>query len=213
MLPAYPIFAGSGAGALINESLVNITAGSLAVVYVITPSIGGCAGTPFNLTVTVRPQFTLAQLHNDASICNNTSTNFNIILTGGVSPYTINYTKNGVAQAALVGYISGSSVNTGILLVNTTFVITSATDFFGCPANSLGTSILITVGSTPTTATLTGSGDACFRQRIKSVITGGAPTYTITYTRNGVAQAPIVGYNSGTVSKKGFFPVGTYNYR
>ena len=47
--------AGAGAGALINESLDNTTAGSVNVVYVITPSAGACAGTPFNLTVTVNP--------------------------------------------------------------------------------------------------------------------------------------------------------------
>ena len=47
--------AGAGATALINESLDNTTTSPVNVIYVITPTINGCAGTPFNLTVTVNP--------------------------------------------------------------------------------------------------------------------------------------------------------------
>ena len=115
---------------------------------------------------------------------------FLLHLSGGSSPYTINYTKNGVAQPALNNYVNNTPVNTGNLAVNTTYVLTSVTDANGCLAQNLGTSILITVGSVPTTATLTGSGNACngASSWISSVITGGAPPYTVNYTRNGVAQ-------------------------
>ena len=207
--------AGAGATANINESLINTTAADVNAIYVITPSLGGCAGTPFNFTVTVHPQFTLAQFHDDASICNNTATNINVVATGGTSPYTVNYTKNGVAQAAWNNYVSGTNMGTGLLLANTTYALTSVTDNFGCPAQSLGTSILITVGSAPISATLTGSGNGCFgtTSTLRSVITGGAPTYTITYTRNGIVQAPITPYNSGTNYSLGVLPVGTWNYQ
>ena len=59
--------------------------------------------------------------------------------------------------------------------------------------------MVITIGSVPTAATLTGSGNACSgaSSTITSVITGGAPPYTINYTRNGVAQAAITPYTSG----------------
>ena len=166
-------------------------------------------------TVTVHPQFTIAQFHDDASICNNTATNINVVMTGGTSPYTVNYTKNGVAQAAWNNYVSGTNVSTGLLVANTTYAITSVTDTYGCPAQSNGTSILITVGSVPTTATLTGSGNTCFGtvSTIRSVITGGAPPYTINYTRNGVAQAALTPYISNTNFSLGALPVGTYNYQ
>ena len=166
-------------------------------------------------TIFVRPILSLAQLHDDASICNNSSTNINVVMTGGTSPFTVNYTKNGVPQGAWNNYISGTNVNTGLLLANTTYALTSVTDNFGCPAQSLGTSILITVGSAPTVATLTGSGNGCFgtTSTIRSVITGGAPTYTINYTRNGIAQGPVTFYNSGTNINLGILPVGTYNYQ
>jgi hypothetical protein len=152
-----------------------------------------------NRTIVVYPQFS-AQLHDDASICINSSTTFNIVMSAGTSPYTVNYTKNGVAQPALNNYVSGTTVNTGPLGVNTTYIITSVTDANSCSAQSLGTSILITVGSSPTSATLTGSGDACSGATswIRSVITGGAPPYKINYTRNGIVQAEITNYASGS---------------
>ena len=208
--------AGGGAGANINESLINTTAANLNAIYVITPSFGGCAGTPFNFTVTVHPQFVQAQLHDDKSICNNTATNFNIVMTGGTSPYTVNYTRNGVARPALNNYVSGTNVTTGILATGTyVYALTSVTDAFGCPVQSPGTNITITVGSALTAATLTGSGDACFgpASNIRSVITGGAPPYTINYTRNGVAQAPVTPYASGNNFNLGILPTGIYNYQ
>ena len=68
-----------------------------------------------NRSIVVRPQYN-AQLHDNASICNNTSTTFFITLSGGTSPYTINYTKNGVAQPALNNYVNNTPVNTGNLI-------------------------------------------------------------------------------------------------
>ncbi len=165
-------------------------------------------------TIVVRPQYN-AQLHDNASICNNASTTFFITLSGGSSPYTINYTKNGVAQPALNNYVNNTPVNTGNLAVNTTYALTSVTDANGCSAQNLGSSILITVGSVPTTATLTGSGNACdgASSWISSVITGGAPPYTVNYTRNGVAQPAINNYTSGTNFNLGVLAVGSYTYR
>jgi len=165
-------------------------------------------------TIIVRPQYS-AQLLSNASICNNTSTNFNIVLSGGTSPYTINYTRNGTAQPQLSGYVSGTNVSTGILSTGTyTYTLTSVVDANGCNAQSLGTSIVITVGSSPTAATLVGSGDACngASSWIRSVITGGAPPYIVTYTRNGVAQPPAGSYVSGSNIDLGVLPVGSYTY-
>jgi hypothetical protein len=88
-------------------------------------------------TLVVRPQYT-AQLHDDISICNNTAANFNIILSGGTSPYTINYTRNGVAQPQLSGYVSGTNVSTGILSTGSyVYILTSVVDANGCNAQTL----------------------------------------------------------------------------
>ena len=47
--------AASATSATINESLTNTTTEPVDVDYNITPSINGCPGTPFPLTVTVNP--------------------------------------------------------------------------------------------------------------------------------------------------------------
>jgi hypothetical protein len=96
--------------------------------------------------ITVSPLITLAQLHDDITIYNNTSTNFNVVISGGTSPYTINYTRNGVAQPTINNYVSGTNISTGILPLGTyTYALTAVTGTYGCVAQSLGTNITITV--------------------------------------------------------------------
>ena len=96
--------------------------------------------------ITVSPQVTLAQLHDNISIGNNTSTNFNVVISGGTSPFTINYTRNAVAQSAITNYFSGTNISTGVLTTGVyTYALTSVTDAYGCAAQSLGTNITVTV--------------------------------------------------------------------
>ncbi len=199
-----------------TSTVTNLPIGNTTFTWTVSSAHNGCAPASANLLLRVYPQFTAAQLYDNASICSGATTNFNIAMTGGTSPYTVNYTKNGVAQAPLVNYISGTNISTGPLLINTTYVLTSVTDANGCSALSLGNSILITVGSVPTAATLTGSGDICVGASaswIRSVITGGAPPYTIKYTRNAVAQPDITNYTSGTNYNLAVLPVGAYTYQ
>jgi len=62
---------GAGATALINESLDNTVTAPVAVTYIITPSIGGCAGTSFNLVVTVNPTSVITSVAAQ-TVCNTT---------------------------------------------------------------------------------------------------------------------------------------------
>ncbi|HLP74082.1 MAG TPA: PKD-like domain-containing protein, partial [Bacteroidales bacterium] len=175
---------------------------------------GSCAEIPSSSrTIIVRPEFQLAQLHDDVSICNNTAANFNIVLTGGTSPYTVNYTKNATPLTAGPGYVSGTNISTGILTTGSyVYTITSAIDANGCSVTSAGTQITVTAGASLTGATLTGSGDACYgsASTLKSVVTGGAPPYSLNITGFGVVNP----YNSGT--NIGLTPpsltVGAHNY-
>jgi hypothetical protein len=100
-------------------------------------------------TIIVRPQFNLAQLEEDQSICSGASTNFRVEMTGGVSPFSITY-FDGVGNTTINNYVSGANINTGNLFADITYSMVSATDANGCPADNLGTPI-----------TITGSGDAC----------------------------------------------------
>ena len=110
---------------------------------------GGCGTITSNVVkITVGSQLGQAQLHDNVTINGNSgSTNLNISISGGISPYTVNYTRNTVAQAPVTGYSSGSNISTGTLSLGTyTYVLTSVTDAAGCSAQNLGTPITVIVG-------------------------------------------------------------------
>ncbi|MBN2613905.1 MAG: DUF4082 domain-containing protein, partial [Bacteroidales bacterium] len=102
-----------------------------------------------SVRITVSPQIALAQLYDNLSVPNNTSTYFNVVISGGTAPYTINYTRNGVPQTTLINYFSGTSIATGVLSTgNYIYKLTSVTDAYSCAALSLGDSIFINVSDT-----------------------------------------------------------------
>jgi hypothetical protein len=108
---------------------------------------GSCgAVSSASVLITVSPQITLAQLHDNMSIESNTAANFNVVVSGGTAPYTISYTRNGSAQAVISDYTSGANISTGVLTTGVyTYALTSVTDANGCIAQNLGTAITITV--------------------------------------------------------------------
>ena len=93
---------GSGATSSINESLDNTTTAPVVVRYIITPSYGVCAGTPFNLDVTVNPNGQVDQPGNQV-LCNGANTtaiNFTTVNTGGVTSYSWTNSVPGIGLAA-----------------------------------------------------------------------------------------------------------------
>jgi len=163
-------------------------------------------------TLVVRPAYN-AQLHDDISICNNTSTNFNIVLSAGSPPYTINYTRNGTPQAQLNNYNSGTNVPTGLLTTGSyVYQLTSVTDADGCNAQSLGTPITVTVGAALVNATISGSGNGCDGSSswFALNVNGGAPPYQVTYTLDGGANAVVSGYNNNDHIDLGIPSVNTH---
>ncbi len=99
-----------------------------------------------SILIAVSPLITMAQLHDNITINSNSSTNINVVISGGTSPYAINYSRNGSAQSAINNYLSGSNISTGILNTGLyTYSLTSVTDAKGCAAQNLGTSIAVTV--------------------------------------------------------------------
>ncbi|MDI9533350.1 MAG: hypothetical protein QM238_06825, partial [Bacteroidota bacterium] len=163
-------------------------------------------------TIVVRPQYT-AQLHDDISICNNTSTNFNVVLSGGTPPYIINYTRNGTPQSQITGYTSGANISTGLLSTGSyVYILTSVVDADGCNAQSLGTSITITVGAALTSATISGSGDGCVGSSswFSLIVNGGAPPFRVTYTLDGGPNTLYSDYNNGDQINLGTLAVGNH---
>ncbi|MZQ49285.1 MAG: DUF4082 domain-containing protein [Bacteroidales bacterium] len=109
---------------------------------------GDCVGNTNSILVNVHDPVTHAQLHRSKTILNNTSTTFSIEITGGESPYLINYSINGMAQPAIYNYISGTEISTGILSTGSYgFTLSSVIDENGCNAQNMGYGITITVVS------------------------------------------------------------------
>jgi hypothetical protein len=71
--------------------------------------------------------------------------------------------------------------------------------------------VTISIGTMPTAAVLTSSGDACFgaaQSWLNIAVTGGGDPYIISYTLNGVARPDITTYYNNTHFDLGILPVG-----
>ncbi|MGF1587445.1 MAG: hypothetical protein ACFCUM_19165, partial [Bacteroidales bacterium] len=161
-------------------------------------------------TIIVRPRFQLAQLGNNHGICSSASTTIRVTMTGGVGPYTVNYTANGVPRPQINGYVSGADINTGVLFSDTQYELTSVTDANGCPVESLGTPIDILVGAPPVSAEITGSGGGCVGISASLIvnIVGGAGPYEIII--NGSVYSS--NYTSGDDLDLGVLAAGPHSF-
>jgi hypothetical protein len=148
------------------------------------------------------------QLFASHNICAGATTTISVVLTGGTGPYTIVW--NDGSNHTINNYVSGTNITVGPYPAgNTTITLTSVLDNNLCVPASLGTPIVITVGSTPTSATLSGSGDACVgaTSSLTFTVTDGVPPYDIII--NGVTY---LDRNSGSSISLGALPVGNYTY-
>jgi hypothetical protein len=198
-----------GGGGLVSVStgLLTETTGFYAVAVNTTTL---CSRTLNTVTVNVNPRFQLAQFQENQSICNNDAADIRIVMTGGVGPYTVNYTANGVPQAQINGYVSNTNFSTGVLTADTEYIITSVTDANNCPVESTGTPITIIVGSMPVSATIGGSAGGCdgVASTLSVTITGGAPPYSLVIDGHG----PVNNYYSGDPIDLGALGIGTHDY-
>ena len=114
----------------------------------------GCSASSNSVRITLYPRLNSAQLYESKTIYENTSTTFNIAISGGTPPYTVKYAVNGDEQPVIRNYISETDISTGNLGINSyNYSLLSVTDLNECDAINLGSTITITVLPTPISLT------------------------------------------------------------
>ena len=169
--------AGSGSTAVITETLINTTTEPVIVHYLITPSVNGCAGTTFDLAVTVNPTAVITSAAT-ANWCNNVSNTYTA--TSSSSTATFAWTRAVVAGISnLAG--SGSTAVITETLINTTtepvivhYLITPSVN--GCA----GTTFDLAVTVNPT-AVITSAATANWCNNVSNTYTATSSSSTAAF--------------------------------
>lgn len=140
-------------GAVINDVLNNVTAVDQIVVYTVTPtSINGCAGNPFTITVTVRPE--PVGINDTHIVCSDVNVNYDLAaninagngLSAGTTYTWVAANNPNVTGESLVPQ-SGAFINniiTNVTNVNQVVVYTvTPTSADGCVGNPFTVSVTV----------------------------------------------------------------------
>lgn len=138
--------ASPGSGSIISQTLTATGTSAGTAVYTITPTAGGCIGSPISVTITVNPKAIATATPSVQTICSGDSTS--IALSSNIAGTTFTWT---VAQSGASGGSAGNGTSIIQILSATfgttpgtvTYTITPSTN--GCP----GTPILVTITVNP----------------------------------------------------------------
>lgn len=186
----------AGSGTVISQALNATTTSAGTAVYTITPSSGGCAGTPVTVTVTVNPTPSATATPTSQSICSNNTTT--VSLTSGVAGTTFAWT---VTQTNVTGATASSGATIAQTLTATTAsagtaVYTITPTASSCAGSPVTVTVTVnpapTVTATPTTQSICSAATTTVAL---SSSTGGT-TFAWTVTQTNVSGASAA---SGTV--------------
>ncbi len=168
-----------------TQAITVSTAGTYTVTITYQP--GGCTSTTStNVTVNTVPTASVA---GTASICAGSNTNITFSFTG-TGPWTYSYNTPFGPSALLNTAVS--PVNIAVSPASTFNYTLIGVNNVSCPGTVSGNAN-ITVNTIPS-ATITGTAAICSGSNTNLTITfaNGPAPYTVNYTINGVAAAPIV---------------------
>ena len=180
---------GNGTTATITETLINTTTQPIAVAYIITPSVNGCAGTPFTLTVTVNPTAVITSAAT-ANWCNNVSNTYTA--TSSSTTATFAWSR-AVEQVSVMQQVMAQQLRSPRHLSNTTtepiavaYIITPSVN--GCA----GTPFTLTVTVNPT-AVITSAATAAWCNNVSNTYTATSSSTTATF---GWTRAVVAGISN-----------------
>ncbi|NBR13384.1 MAG: hypothetical protein EBU01_02235, partial [Crocinitomicaceae bacterium] len=203
---------------VIGGSLTNTTNAPINVTYTVTPTVGGCAGATFNVTVTVEPRPAVSSM--TVAVC--TDNTFNITpvnTTNGIVPAGTTYSWvaptpptgiTGTASGSNLPSISGTLTNNTNAAINVVYTVTPTS------GTCVGSDFPLTVtvnpipAITPMTATAsTGVAFSVSPQTTTNGVVPGGTTYTwatpptppgIIGTASGSSQPTISGNLTNTTN-------------
>lgn len=184
--------ASASSGATIAQTLSATSSVNGTAVYTITPTAGGCAGTPVTVTVTVRPLPSATATPSSQSICSGGATA--VVLTSNVAGTTFAWT---VAQSGVSG-ASNSSGSSITQTLTTTGASAGTASYTVTPtANTCaGAAIVVTVTVNPTpTATATPASS--------SICSGATTSISLTSNVSGTTFAWTAGQSGVTGAANG----------
>jgi hypothetical protein len=202
----------SGSGTTITDNPVNSTNSNGVIIYTITPTIGGCDGTPVNLVVTVRP-VTSADA-TDQTICSGESTSISILNPNNVAGTTYSWTA---VATNVSGASNGSGSTISQLLVNThgsingSVVYTITPSANGCPGPSYDVTAIVKPVPVMTNPVPSLSQQICSGDALNFVPTstiGGATFSWVSSFSGPIDPASVTASGSGSVTDS---PVNTGN--
>ena len=183
---------------------MNATNSNGVIIYTITPTNGGCNGSPVNLVVTVRPVTSASAT--DQTICSGESTSIAITNPNSVTGTTYSWT-------AVATNVSGASAGSGStisqLLVNThgsingTVVYTITPSANGCPGPTFVVNATVKPVPVMTNPAPTLSQQICSAEALSFVPTStiGGATYSWTATMSGpINPATVTSTGTGSIT-------------
>ncbi|SEQ42837.1 gliding motility-associated C-terminal domain-containing protein [Hyunsoonleella jejuensis] len=166
----------------ISQTLTNTTTNPSTVTYTVTPNLGACIGTDFQVVITVNPSISITSIQTNSSCYLDNGGALDITISGGVpfstgNPYQINWTgPNGYTNTSedisnlAPGDYTVSILDDGGCPFSETFAITEPDEL-----------IFSTIDFDPETI-------SCFQEDDGAIgidVSGGTVPYTYSWTRNG----------------------------
>ena len=183
----------TGNAVSINQTLT--ATGSIAgtATYTITPTAGGCSGTPITVVVTVNPTLTasVSAAASASTICDGSSITFTATPTNGGTAPTYQWYVNGTPIAGQTGATFTSTTLTNGATVTVQMTSNATPCLVGSPATSNSIPITVTALLVPSVSITPSATVACAGASITftAVPTNGGTTPTYQWYVNGTAVA------------------------